>query len=58
MQVLRIATRDGIPSDDVTEVYANDGRVIKVVTGAMRYKNYMLAGSLYDKTLLCEITHV
>ena len=57
-QVLRIKTRDGIPSHDITEIYANDNGDIKLISGAMTYNNFMLAGSVFDKTILCEVMHV
>lgn len=55
-QVLNVKVdKQGIPADDVTEVYSNRGSQIAASTVALRHKNKLLIGSVCQNTVVCEI---
>jgi len=54
-QVLRLEIQDGIHVSRVTEVYANDGSILKGSSVASYYKGRLLIGTVMHKTLLCDM---
>ncbi|KAI0232254.1 hypothetical protein LSAT2_017405 [Lamellibrachia satsuma] len=56
-QVLRLTLSEDSKVTDIAEVYYNDGRQISFASIAVRYRRYMLVGSVFTKLLLCEVIH-
>lgn len=57
-QVLKIKTNGGLLTDDVKEVYVNNGDVISASSVAWRHKKGLLIGSVCHNTVYCKIKHV
>ncbi|KAI0238046.1 Serum paraoxonase/arylesterase 1 [Lamellibrachia satsuma] len=57
-QVLRLTLSEDSTVTDIAEVYYNDGRQLSASSIAVRYRRYLLVGSVFTKLLLCEVHHV
>ncbi|KAI0238979.1 hypothetical protein LSAT2_010268 [Lamellibrachia satsuma] len=56
-KVLRLTLSENSKVTDITEVYCNDGRQISLASVAVRYRRYMLIGSVFTKLVLCDLHH-
>jgi len=55
-QILKISfDKKNSENPEITEIYADSGKTLKGSTAAVRYKDRLLIGSVFDKLLLCEL---
>ncbi|KAK2150988.1 hypothetical protein LSH36_380g02096 [Paralvinella palmiformis] len=56
-QVLRLKTKDGLITD-MTEPFADDGKLISGSSVALYVKNKLFIGSIYSQTVVCDVEYI